>query len=84
MFFNQKYIEEKHQREIEERKNILIDKLAAHGLQLRDDSVLCNSYIDRGRGDLNKIVKTMKEMDWYYKNTDYSSNVSAVYEERLD
>ena len=64
--FRNKLIEQKN------RKTELIEKLAEKGLQLRDDSKLCKSYIKRGEGDLQYIVDVMEEMDWFYKNTKYA------------
>jgi hypothetical protein len=64
--FRNQLIEQKN------RKTELIEKLAEKGLQLRDDSKLCKSYIKRGEGDLQHIVNVMEEMDWFYKNTKYA------------
>lgn len=57
----------------EERKRELKTKLELHGLKLRNDSELCWNYIEYNDGDLDYIVDTMIEMDFYYKFTNYQS-----------
>jgi hypothetical protein len=57
---------------IQERRNELRQALSAHDLYLRDDSRVCNEYIQRGRGpngeNLDQVVNIMVEMDWYFKH----------------
>jgi len=47
--------------------------LREHNLALRDDSTLCNKYIENNIGDVNEIVTIMVEMDFYFKYTQYSN-----------
>ncbi|KAJ3106901.1 hypothetical protein HDU97_005388 [Phlyctochytrium planicorne] len=56
----------------QKREEALEAALAARGLQLRDDSRLCEAYIKKGEGDLYSIVTVMAEMDWYFRCTDYA------------
>ena len=65
----------------EGRKNQLETALEAKGLVLRNDSALCQQYID-GDGDrnLDEIVSIMENMDFLYKHTQYSQ----IYERLLD
>lgn len=55
------------QREIELR-----EALDVYGLFIRDDSRVCNEYIQRGRGPngetLSQVVDIMVEMNWYFKH----------------
>ncbi|CAO3628942.1 unnamed protein product [Cunninghamella blakesleeana] len=76
--------EEAHRRESDARKAILVDKLHAAGLTLRPDSSLCERFIERGIGKPDDIVVCMIEMKWYYENTNYSSNISNLYEMMYD
>jgi hypothetical protein len=59
------------QREIE-----LGEALDVYGLFIRDDSRVCNEYIQRGRGPngetLSQVVDVMVEMNWYFKH-DYKN-----------
>jgi hypothetical protein len=68
----QKIYQENIIKEINNRKLLLINMLKKHNLQLRDDSLLCNNYIQNNIGDPEEIVKIMVEMDFYFKYTDYS------------
>lgn len=60
------------------RKEELSTLLSAHGLQLCSDSRLCSAYINNGVGDPKQITQTMLEMDWLFKNTDYSEQMRKV------
>jgi hypothetical protein len=68
----QKIYQENIIKEINNRELLLISMLKKHNLQLRDDSLLCNNYIQNNIGDPEEIVKIMVEMDFYFKYTDYS------------
>ncbi len=56
--------------------------LQACGLEYRHDSELCRAYVERGDGDLDRIVGTMKEMDFFVKSTEYSAIVSTLRDRR--
>ena len=68
-----KYIKDK-----QERKNILISRLKEHNLQLRSDSELCSNYIEENDNDLDYVVNTMIEMDFYFKYTNYRNEFKNV------
>ncbi|KAJ3299885.1 hypothetical protein HK104_006242 [Borealophlyctis nickersoniae] len=53
------------------RKDQLCARLKHFGLQLRNDSRLCESYIEEGEGNLDFVVDTMREMSWFFRCTDY-------------
>lgn len=59
--------------------------LAEHGLELREDSVLCRQYVDEGgssvEGGMTRVVDTMIEMDFYFRGTSYPDMHQAVVEE---
>lgn len=48
--------------------------LAAVGCHLRGDSRLCNAYIDHGEGGVAAIADTMREMKFYFENTNYEEH----------
>ncbi|KAI9309577.1 hypothetical protein BJ944DRAFT_284481 [Cunninghamella echinulata] len=75
---------EEHEREAKEREALLVQKLAEKDLTLRHDSTLCNEFIDKGKGDVDKIAVIMKEMDWYYRCTNYSTYIMQQYEAQSD
>lgn len=54
----------------DERKELLKQRLEQQGCKLRDDSRLCNDYIENG-GDIDFIVMTMREMKFYFEHTNY-------------
>ncbi|CAL8461179.1 g710 [Coccomyxa elongata] len=56
--------------------------LQACGLEYRHDSELCRAYVERGEGDLDRIVGTMREMDFFVKSTEYSAIVSTLRDRR--
>jgi hypothetical protein len=63
------------------RKTTLIAKLEEHGLQLRQDSEVCDNYINNNEQELDYVVNTMIEMDFYFKYTDYRDEFkNAKYE----
>lgn len=77
-------IVEEHEREAKEREALLVEKLAEKNLTLRYDSTLCNEFIDKGKGDVDKIAVIMKEMDWYHRCTNYSTYIRQQYEAQSD
>ena len=56
--------------------------LQACGLKYRDDSELCRAYVERGEGEIDKIVETMREMDFFVKSTEYKVIVSTLRDRR--
>jgi len=54
-----------------QRREELKNALAVHGLELRNDSVVCAEYIQQGTGELESIVKLMRQMNFFYKHTNY-------------
>jgi hypothetical protein len=61
------------------RRQELTSKLAAAGLTLRSDSRLCQHYISSATGDADSIVDTMKEMDWFFRCTNYATSRKFYY-----
>jgi hypothetical protein len=61
------------------RRQELTRKLAAAGLTLRSDSRLCQQYISSATGDADSIVDTMKEMDWFFRCTNYATSRKFYY-----
>lgn len=55
----------------EQRRRELTVRLNECGLELRSDSVLCKNFIATGHGNIDEIVTTMKEMQWYFYATNY-------------
>ncbi len=57
---------------IQERTIELRTALASRGLQLRDDSRVCNGYIQHGHGPngetLTQVIEIMIEMEWYFRH----------------
>jgi hypothetical protein len=53
------------------RKYLLKIKLQKYNLIIRDDSELCRNYIRVGGNNLNYIIEKMRELDWYFTNTNY-------------
>ena len=61
-----------------ERRQLLLDTLAARGLRLRLDSRLCNEHIRTGVGNVVSIAETMAGMKRLFDNTDYSWRSAQV------
>lgn len=80
----QKIYQENIEKEINNRKLMLISMLKKHNLQLRNDSLLCYNYIQNNIGDPEEIVKIMVEMDFYFKHTDYSNVISSFTSNYID
>jgi hypothetical protein len=62
----------------ETRRDDLIAALSTHNLSLREDSKLCQMYIDQGVHDLDYVVHTMRQMRYLYENTDYPKIVRGM------
>ena len=60
------------------RRSRLIDSLERIGLELRDDSKLCRTYITTGIPPVDEVVSTMEEMRWYYSQTQYQFTVMNI------
>jgi len=63
---------------INKRKELLIEKLKEHNLTLRNDSVVCDDYINGIRDDINEVVMTMVEMNYYMTKTNYKSIMNEL------
>lgn len=63
----------------EDRRRAVVAKLKAIKLKLRQDSRLCQAYIDDGTGNVDEIVVVMKEWAWYFRCTIYASNHARRY-----
>lgn len=63
-----------------DRKSALIAKLSEYNLVLRNDSRVCNRFIESNIGDINEVVRIMREMNWFYTKTNYP----RVYKYYLD
>ena len=78
---NKNYIESKKKEKentINLRMNILSYKLDEKKILHGYDSDLCNQYINGERNDLDFIIETMQEMDYFFKNTCYRSILSKL------
>ena len=53
------------------RKELLLEKLKENNLEFREDSGLYKQYINEERDDLEFIINTMIEMDFYMNHTMY-------------
>lgn len=54
-----------------ERRELLTDELEKYGYSIRNDSFLCNEYIEYGNRDLIYVVNVMREMEFLMNHTDY-------------
>lgn len=48
---------------------------------IRCDSVICHDYILEGNGTLQSVVDTMVEMDWFFKHSNYRTELNAIYDQ---
>lgn len=68
-----------------ERKAELEAALNAHGVPLRNDSRMCESYVASGHGihgeSMQAIVEIMREMHFLYKHTRYSAIIEEIKQE---
>jgi hypothetical protein len=60
------------QMEIKERKELICGRLKEYNLALREDSTLCYNFIENNIGNIDEIIVTMIEMEFYFKYTNYS------------
>lgn len=70
------------------RRVKLIQALENRGIELRDDSRLCNDYIKCDKGAIEEIVEVMVEMDFFHKYTNYanmrSQNMTTMMQQALE
>jgi hypothetical protein len=62
----------------DKRKQDLIQALTEHELDLRNDSRICQLYIDRDVGTLNDVVRTMRQMNFLHAHTEYPNIVRGM------
>lgn len=59
----------------QDRETALRLELLKYDLYIRNDSRVCNEYIQTGSGpngeNLQDVVEVMREMDWFFKHTNY-------------
>ncbi len=67
-----------------QRKNNLITKLNACGLQFRHDSKICRQYLDGARDDLDTIIEIMQEMNFFFSQTKYQSILNRHIQQMKD
>jgi hypothetical protein len=60
------------------RREWIVSALRGVGCELREDSRLCEKYIEEGEGDLDIICKIMVEMKFYYAHTDYKAILDDI------
>jgi hypothetical protein len=77
-------------RDYFDRYSSLIEKLAELGLEIRNDSKLCRTYVVDGNyigptdglpenlTDIEKVVEMMKEMEFLFKYTEYEENIALL------
>jgi hypothetical protein len=60
----------------------LVTMLKSRNLILRDDSKLCKNYINGDDTyDLDAIINTMDEMNWFYNHSTYEHHMDILYNE---
>ena len=84
-YCNRKYIPKtfaKHVAncKIKLRTEELTNLLNEYGCKLRSDSRLCSDYIKNG-GDVNYVVRTMIEMNFYFNFTNYADEYDRYCED---
>lgn len=57
----------------------LIGALNKRGLELREDSRLCDQFIEKGSPNVNEVVRIMEEMKFYHEQTEYTSFYREVF-----
>jgi hypothetical protein len=62
------------------RREWIIAGLREVGCELREDSRLCEMYIEEGRGDLGYICDIMAGMKFYYAHTDYAAILEDIHD----
>jgi len=56
-----------------DRKNKLTIKLHENGLELRNDSRVCDDYINGIRNNMDEVITIMLEMNFFIKKTQYKN-----------
>lgn len=52
--------------------------LQSVGLRCRSDSAVCEQYVTGARDDLQEVVEIMREMNWFFNETDYGNIRSGM------
>lgn len=61
---------------------VLKEALEAEGLELREDSRLCQAYVMYDEGEVADIVATMREMRFFHEHTRYAEYARALRRDR--
>ncbi len=64
--------------EMEEREKELKETLGKYKLKLREDSKLCENYIEDGEGDINEIVQRMCEMKYLFEYCNMRKRIKDI------
>lgn len=67
-----------------DRSNLIKKMLEENGCELRNDSRLCNDYINNGKGEPNIIVNIMVEMNFYINYTTYYEELEKGINDMLE
>lgn len=67
-----------------DRSSLIKKLLKGKNCELREDSRLCNDYIDNGEGDVNDIVDIMVEMKFYVNHTSYFKELEEGINDELE
>lgn len=69
--------------EQENRRNILSQKLAEYKLRIREDSKLCQQYIEYGQNDLDYIVNRMCEMKYLFEYLKVQKTIQKIKNKKI-
>ena len=64
----------KRRMEMDIRADLLEEEMEKYGIEIREDSQLCNRYIKIGFPKLEHVVNVMRDIDFIAKNTKYFTN----------
>jgi hypothetical protein len=53
-------------------------KLKERGLELRSDSILCESYINEGDCDIEFVIDNVIKMKWFMENSSYNKHKNEI------
>jgi len=81
VFYHGEYTENEF-RVVLIREENLKRELAKYNLKIRCDSRLCNEYLEEGFGDPEKIALTMKQMEWFFENSNYKTIMNNLMSDR--
>ena len=69
----------------ESKKNKLINKLHEAGIEFRDESILCHTYIyENSKYTLDEIVERMCQMKYLYEYCNYNKYKNDAYKQYLE